>query len=306
MIKFIYLSLLTTIILLLFACQPNDDENQISVMVPFGSTQLAQLYLEADPFYDVDVVSGPDLLISAFSAQTHDVIIAPMNLGAKLYHNHTAYQCLAVIVWGNFYIVSHKEVFHNVEDLDGKTITMFGQNQTADIILSFIIEAYDIEITRVYVDSLMTAQAMLISDQADIILTAEPSLSVLSQSLDLISTLDLQEVYQDITQTSSYPQAGVFVHKRLSPALIETLSIDLKASIDGVNQDPESAALLAIQLGIDLEVNILVQAIYNSHLNYVSAQLAKDAIEDFFDIILSINPNLIGQMKPHESFYMTP
>ena len=284
------------------ACQKG-LEDHITMMVPYGSTQLAQLYLEADSDYDVDIISGPDLLVSAFSAQTHDVIIAPMNLGAKLYLDQPNYQCLAVIVWGNFYIVSHKESFDTFEDLDGKTVTMFGQNQTADILLSYLMDAYDIEIHTIYVDGLMTAQALLLSNQTDIILTAEPSLSLLSDQLDLISILDIQAVYQEVSGTTSYPQAGIFIHQRMTADQIDKLGRDFINSINLLNNHSEDAARLAQDLGFDLELNVLIEAIHRSNLAYMSAFEAKVSIEDYFDIIIATNPNLIGQIKPDSSFY---
>ncbi|MFU8793506.1 MAG: MqnA/MqnD/SBP family protein [Acholeplasmataceae bacterium] len=298
--------LLCLMMIFVSACQKDLEANQVTMMVPYGSTQLAQLYLENDDYYNVDIISGPDLLVSAFSAQTHDVIIAPMNLGAKLYLNQPNYLCLGVIVWGNFYIISHTQNFESFEDLDGKTITMFGQNQTADIILSYLMDAYDIHMTRTYVDGLMTAQAMLLSDQTDIILTAEPSLSVLTEALDLTSILDIQAAYQEISGTTSYPQAGIFVHHRLAKDAIIKLQNDFINSIRSLTDDPLEAARLAQDLGFDLELNVLVQAIERSHLSYVHAQDAKEAIEDYFDIIIQVNPNLIGPTKPDDGFYHQP
>jgi NitT/TauT family transport system substrate-binding protein len=296
------LSLCLSLIGILTACQ--SDTDKISMMVPFGSPQLATLYLENNKdHYDVDIVSGPDMLISAFSSLSHDVIIAPTNLGARLYQSGSPYQLLASIVWGNFYIVSLNVDLDSITDLNQKSITVFGQNQTSDIIIKYIIESLNLDVTIDYVDSVSTALGMLISNQSDIIMIAEPSLSVLRQTQSNLNIIDLQDVYQSITGTSSYPQAGVFVHKDLSKSKINRLKADLDASIALVNQNPELAGLLAETLKVGLSAQVIESAIPNSHLNYVSAQDSKSAIITYFELILSLNPNLIGGQLPDDGFY---
>jgi len=300
--KLFILGLLLTVIGLLSACGKETDK--ITMMVPFGSPQLAQLYLQNDQdHYNVDIVFGPDMLISAFSSLSHDVIIAPTNLGARLNQSGSPYQLLASIVWGNFYIVSQNVELNSITDLNQKTITVFGQNQTSDIIIRHIIGALNLSVTINYVDNVTTALSMLVSNQSDIIMIAEPNLSVLRQNQSQLHIIDLQEVYQTLTGTSSYPQAGVFINKTLSQSKINRLVKDLKQSIDQVNEQPAQAGILAELLDMGLSAQVVENAILNSHLNYMSAQDSKQAIIAYFELILSLNPNLIGGQLPDDGFY---
>jgi NitT/TauT family transport system substrate-binding protein len=283
-------------------CQ-NKPESLL-MMVPFGSPQLSQIYLQDDEYYQVDIVMGPDLLVSAFGSETHDVIFAPTNLGAQLYKNGSPYRLAAVVVWGNFYLASKHTQLNDISELSGKTIHAFGQNQTADIILRYLLEQNEVEAHIVYVDSVATAQGLLISDQADIILTAEPSLSILKQNVSDLKSLDLQAVYQLITGDASYPQAGVFVHERVNALSIEKLRFDLEASITKTNEALTSSAQRAIDLGMNIPLDALILAIPNSHLRYVRALDAKSAIDNYFQIILTLNPNLIGGQLPDDDFYI--
>lgn len=273
------------------------------MMVPFGSPQLSQLYLQASDRYEVDIVQGPDLLVSAFGSGSHDVIFAPTNLGARLIQEGSPYQLAAVVVWGNLYLASIEEEINDLMDLEGKTIHVFGQNQTSDVIIRFVLQQSGITSNLVYIDSVATAQGLLIAGEADIIMTAEPSLSVLMSNYPGLHTIDIQAAYQSLTGSTSYPQAGVFIKDDMGASSIERLLSDLEQSIETTLDDIDATAQLAVDLGMSLAVDVLIQAIPNSHLMYQNAMDSKSAIEGYFQLILDINPNLIGGQLPDDDFY---
>ena len=148
---------------------------KVSMMVPYGSPQMSQFYLQDnEDSYDVDIVIGADPLVAAFGSKSHDVIFAPINLGAKMFESKEEYALLGVITWGNYFLVSESEIVH-FSDLDQKSIIVFGRNQVSDILIQYLIEAYQIDVTIIYVDSLSTATAHALLHPQDIVLVAEPS-----------------------------------------------------------------------------------------------------------------------------------
>jgi len=102
-------------LLVLSGCKPSES---ISMIVPYGTPELSQLYMEDSKDYQVDIVQGADPLISAFGSVSHDVIFAPTHLGAKMYHSIGSYRLAASIIWGNYYLVSTEEL--SIEDLSGR------------------------------------------------------------------------------------------------------------------------------------------------------------------------------------------
>jgi NitT/TauT family transport system substrate-binding protein len=73
-------------------------------------------------------VTGPNLLVTAFTSKEADIIIAPINLGAKLYNSgNSSYKLDSVIGFLNTYIVSIDEPLTSLADLDGKTLAAFGE-----------------------------------------------------------------------------------------------------------------------------------------------------------------------------------
>lgn len=297
----------TFLILLVFVlvgCKPADFE-EVSVMVPFGSTQFALLHVENNTEdYNVDVVKGPAPLVAAFGAQSHDVIVAPVNLGAKMFQSNQDYILLAVIGWGSFYLISNSDI-SSIEDLANKEVVLFGQNSTPDILLRHLIaEKNVLNVDLTYVDSVTTAVASFISNPDSIVMIAEPALSNLkNRGFDNMSIINLQEVYGSIHETDSFPSAGVFVKANLDSRLIAKIAQDIEDSIENVNHDPSAAATLAVNLEMGLPYEVILAGIPTSNLRYVSAQDSKADVIQFFEILMEKNSALIGGMLPEESFY---
>lgn len=283
----------------LIACKTSSN---ITMMVPQGSPAMTILGLN-DDVYNIDIVNGPDVLIAAFGSGSHDAIIAPTNLGAKLYGAKDNYRLAASLVWGNYHLVSQSFDEPSFLDLDQKEIIVFGRNQTSDIILQFLINAHHINPVLTYVDSLQNAQAMYILEPHKIVMVAEPSLSTIKTLVQGTKSIDLQHVYQDITQASSYPQASLFVHKRLSNRDVETLCQDIKTSIEGINRYETSLIQKGVSLGIATHESVLRDAIEGSHLSFAYGLDVVLDIEAYFEIIIAMNPKLLGNTLPPRTFY---
>jgi len=290
----------------LFGCTA--EETVIySVIAPNGSPALAQMYLQNDSeHYAVDIVSGPDPLLAAFGSGSHDFIFAPTNLGAKLYTASQDYILVAAVTFGNYYLVTDSADTFDIDSLEGKDIVVFGQNQTSDIILRYILSENEVTSTYSYVADVATALSSFVADNTKIVMVAEPSLSVLLSSHPDLDVIDLQTEYEAITGSSSYPQAGVFAKATLDHDAINQFLTDLQNSIQQVNQNVADSATLGVELGYGFSYNVLVSAIPNSHLMYRSALDVRTSLEAYFSIIMDLNPVLIGNALPVDSFYYVP
>ena len=197
--KLLLLTSFLLVMLALVGCQP---KTQLRIIVPAGSPTLAQLYLqEESDKYQVDVVNGADPLVAAFTALTpsHDIIFAPTNLGAKLYQSGSNYVFAGTIVWGNYYFVSTGKSAFEISDLANQEVVVFGQNQTSDIIIKFLSQSLNVEMNITYVDSVANAAAIFMADKTKIVMVAEPSLSNIKAKVSTLQIMDLQTVYQSIT-----------------------------------------------------------------------------------------------------------
>ncbi len=295
--KKIWLSLLCVSLLsLVTGCK----KEAISMVVPYGGPQFAQLYMQDREDYDVTIVEGADPLVAAFGSASYDVIFAPTNLGAKLYDSKPDYQLIASISWGSYYLISDHSF--TLDDLDQSEIVTFGENQTPDAILKYILDENEIEATFDYKDSLNAVVASFILDTSKVYLLSEPAISILYDTY-VLNHIDLQAEYEKLTGYESYPQASVFAHKDLSDEKINQIKVDLESSIISLNENQEDAAALAISLGIDLSENVIMRAIPKFHIKYVDALDAKDDIIKYLELLQDFNPNFIGEELPDQSFY---
>lgn len=298
------LGILIALILFVTLNGCNSNSQPLTVMVPAGGPALSQVFMQADENrYSVDVVNGPDPLVAAFGSGSDDFIFAATNMGALMYNNGIEYKFIAAMSFGSFYLVTKQDTDFSISSLEGKDIIAFGQNSTPDVILQYILDENNITANIKYVDSVATATAEFIADNNKVILTAEPSLSVLASNVSGLDVIDMQSEYQKITGTSSYPQAGVFAKNTLSNSQIDRFLKDLKDSINKVNNDTDEAISKAIDLGYGFSQVVLESAIPNSNLIYKSAQDVRPELEQYFTIIMNMNVNLVGGHLPDDGFY---
>lgn len=289
-------------VLLFTALISCNKSEKFKIIVPAGAPALSQIYLQDSGKYDVDIVNGPDPLVAAFGSESHDFIFAPTNLGAKMYNNGIQYKFIAAVTFGNYYLASTIDDF-KIEDLQNKEIICFGKNATSDIVLNYVLDGNSIQADIIYVDSLDMANSELVIDNDKIILSAEPALSVLKTKVEGISTIDLQAEYAELSGTGSYPQSGVFAKASLEDETIDNFLDKLEASVEDVNQDAEGTASLAVELNYNFAYDVLVQAISQSNIDCEKADEVKSNLEFYFNIIIEMNPALVGGKLPDEGFY---
>jgi len=293
----------------------------LRILVPSGSPSLilAQSMVEASQAegmvqnirWDVEIVNGADPLVAAFTSNSHDIIFAPTNLGASMYNNNQHYQLAAVVVWGNNFILAREEEgISTISDLSGKKIIAYGRNSTPDIVLKTVLEANGMlsTVEIEYVMDVTTAGSHLLAGLNPIALGAEPSASKLESSVSL-TRIDLQNAWNEATQLDGIPQVGVFMRKDASNGLsvkFEAFLGVLEAEIQFLIEEPYRFAQLAVLADKSFEllgVQAIVRSVAHSNYRYQSALEAKVAVDGYFAVLLSGNPNLIGGGMPNDEFY---
>lgn len=302
--------LLSLLIITLSSCNNINSSSittqKVSIIAPDGTPALAlaNFYANSSSYEKFDIKSGSDPLIAAFTSKTYDIIIAPTNLGAKFYNTSKDYILYQTIVWGNLYLTSKAEI-KSFEDIKGKEITVFGKNSTPDIIFQTLLSEYDMkdDVTIKYVDDVTTANSLLMSNQAEIIISAQPSLTKLGLNSTLY-TIDLQEEWSKFASSSSYPQASIFFKKDLS-GKIDSVLQELTNSVNETLKDPTTSSKNAINMYQSFEAlgeEVLTKAIPHCHYGIDDNQ--KDAITYYFNKMNELNLSAqYGGVIPDEEFY---
>ena len=304
--KFIYIFVILFSMLLMVGCI-DDSSKKVSVIVPTGTPSLGIANVLNDKtLVDANIVSGSDPLIAAFTNASYDVVVAPVNLGAKLYNSNEnfSYILYKTIVWGNYYLVSNEEI-ETLENLEGKTVLVFGMNSTPDVVLRTLISAKNINVNLEYVDDVTTANSYLLSGKADIIVSAEPSLTKISANKNFY-ILDLQKQWQQLTGRYSLPQAGIFIKKNIKDEkYLKSVLDKMIESVQMASTKPNVLVANAINVDENLAKigeETLQKAIGNCNLRVEETD--KEAIEVYFSQVIKLGIGAtVGGKLPDEGFY---
>ena len=304
--KFIYIFVILFSMLLVVGCI-DDSSKKVSVIVPTGTPSLGIANVLNDKtLVDANIVSGSDPLIAAFTNASYDVVVAPVNLGAKLYNSNEnfSYILYKTIVWGNYYLVSNEEI-ETLENLEGKTVLVFGMNSTPDVVLRTLISAKNINVNLEYVDDVTTANSYLLSGKADIIVSAEPSLTKISANKNFY-ILDLQKQWQQLTGRYSLPQAGIFIKKNIKDEkYLKSVLDKMIESVQMASTKPNVLVANAINVDENLAKigeETLQKAIGNCNLRVEETD--KEAIEFYFSQVIKLGIGAtVGGKLPDEGFY---
>lgn len=288
--------------LLLFTCTACAEEYVVKASAPSGAPALALATLAVDAPENYTFVAA-ETISAEFANQNSDFIIAPVNAGAKLYAmGKSTYKLAAVVSWGNLFIASQKENF-TLEDLNGATVTLFGENTINAAVVNYALAQNGITPASVeYLASAANTQSLLLSDANAIVVTAEPALTAAKMKNDKITAYAVNDLYKTATGFDGYTQAALFVKAET----IETQPEAVKAFIKAVEEscakattDVEAVAAAAVTLEILPNQKVAVTAIPGCSIRYVSALEAREQIE----FTANIDLTQFGGAVPADDFY---
>lgn len=290
------------------------EKKDITILVPNGIPLIALGDLVDE--YQVETVVGPDLLTSGLIAKSHDLIIAPLNLGAKLYlNNSSTFKLAALITFGNTYLVSRKSSpLETIQDVEGEEILAYGRNAVPDIILRKALAFSNVNAQINYQNGIDEVIPLFVSNSDNpndyletapkYILAAEPYLSKLELDYQMeLNLLDLQEVLGD----NLIPQAAIFINPESEHYdLMDEVLDKIENNILSLNQDPKSYAKKITskhQYFKNLGAETIEHSIPRSNINYLVASENINLCEEFFQMLNNYNPNLLGGEIPDQDFY---
>lgn len=226
------LIIILTLALGLVACAPA-KEYTFSWLSPKGAPSVALIPSLKEAVDTVELVDGTDVISAALIQGDKDVIVAPLNLGAKLIQAGDAqYTLLAVVTWGNLYIV--KDV--TVPFSDKMDLAMFGSKAVPELVLNKVADTLDFTFTKVPFNAVADVKGQLVSKAYAMGLLAEPVATATiaaakAQGITLSVVADLQLAWKDKTGFDNYPQAAIFVKTSLNSAQIKQVKERVDAMV---------------------------------------------------------------------------
>ncbi len=309
-LKFIQVCFIVTLMLLFVGCSYNgsNEDKVYSLIVPDGTPAINLGGVFSESNVKATIVSGPSLLSSAFIKNEYDAIVAPVILGTKLYSlNKSNYRLARIITTGNNYLVSRSgEPITSIEDVSGKTVCAYGENNTPDFILKQALKSKNIDCIISYESSVNDVFTNgFLTNKYDYYLLAEPVISKIKVSLKLdIQVLNLEKV---VDVNNYYPQAGLFVKEgvntnnflKLAESNYSKMITDLNGYVDKLLSLDKEVYPTFSKLGKD----VLLQAVPNACLSYDSILKVQQEVITYFELLNKFNPQILGGTIPDELFF---
>lgn len=268
----------------LVACSQNKPQKPIKILSPSGAPALSLLSLYEDENVEIETVEGTDVLTAELSKKDseYDIIVAPTNLGTKIYSQAESFNLEAVLTWGNLYLVG----------VEGSTlendvpIAAFGEKAVPQLVFSHIFETDKLNVT--YYASVHEASQALLTGKAEVALLAQPIAQATiakakKQGKDLTVLTDLQELWQSETKSEEkgYPQASLFVKKDANVDYVLDILENTEISEAGLKDMVEKAGVE--KLGVP-SVDIAVNTYGAQNIRYKKASEVKGQIEEFLKL----------------------
>ncbi len=268
------------LVLMLTGCGKKSSE-PIQIMVPQGAPALAVLPLYGVENMSVRTVTGSDLLTSelAKSDSEYDIIIAPVNLGAKMIETKNSdYRLAAIVTWGNLYIVGTKEY------QSGDALAAFGENAVPQKIL--MEKGMDVNVT--YFASVQDVQAQLLSERFTAGLMAEPAATatIAKAKEKGLSFSVLHDLQESESGKNGYPQAAIFIKDGREAACEDALE-QVKLFLNDKREEAEMKAMMEEagmeNLGIP-NAEVALATWERQNLRYVKAENAQEELSAFLKL----------------------
>ena len=284
---------------ILFGCEKKDDK-KYKVIMPSGTPLIAFGNLLDDENFDIEVVNGSDPLQAAFISGDYDIIVAPFNLGAKLYMaGKSNYRLESIITTNNTYLIS-KEKYDSLDMLKDKTVLAYGAGSMPFVGVKALSDnnELNLQITQLNTGVADVAASFLAQkEKYDLYMMAEPNLTILKTKGDLY----VIDVANELNST--LVQACVFVNPESNVS--STVLNKIKDNIDYLNKKPSNYAKDVLNKN-DFFKNLgeenLANAIPNCNIVYKKASENKDIINSTYELLNKYVPTLLNGNTPNEEF----
>lgn len=282
-----------------------ENEKKYSIILPAGTPLIALGDLIDNPNFDFTIVNGQDPLLTAFTQNEYDLIIAPINLGAKLFISETSqYKMKAIITTNNTYLISKNEI-NSINDLSNKKVLAFGNGSAPALALSCALDINKIDCEVNYKNSAADVITMYTSlnDDNDYYLSAEPNITKIEDKTNKsINKLDVSEIIKE--EVPVLIQACLFVNPNSN--VDEKIISLIKENINTMNELPSEYAKKIInknEFFTGLGESVLTKCIPNSNIKYLDAIDNMENINKYFTFLNKYLNKVLGGKVPSEEFY---
>ena len=285
-----------------------------------GPTSLGLLFLmdkadkgETTNTYEFQMAVGADEILPQMVKGDLDIALVPANVASVLYHKtQGGVEVIDINTLGVLYMVSGEDSLTNFTDLKGKTIYLTGKGTTPDYVLQYLLTANGMsvdDVTLEYKSEATEVASVLAEDPTAIGLLPQPFVTAACMQNDALKVIfDLNEEWNKVQgENGSSMVTGVTVVRKEfleeHEDAVKSFMEDHKASVEAINADPVTAAVLAVEAQIVAKEPVAQKAIPGCNITYIDKDEMKQALSGYLDVLFHQDSLSIGGGLPESDFY---
>lgn len=296
---------------------PEDDGAKMNIGVMSGPTGMGMAKLikdneASDEKHAFELYSSPQDAMADLLSRELDLLCLPTNTAATLYNkNENLISVLAVNTLGSLYLLSDKNTeIKSVSDLEGKTIYTSVASSTTVPILNSILSKNNVNATiEVEVDH-DTLVSRIVKGEVSLAVLPEPKVTAAlvqnnTYSVDLNLSAEWDKVFENSLTMGCIVVRNEFL--KAHEGAVQRFLNEYKASIEYIanSENLDNAAQMIVDAGVIPKLPIAKKSLanLNGSIVYLDGREMKDALIEFYNVLLESMPQSIGAKLPGEDFY---
>lgn len=285
-----------------------------SLKGPTSLGLLAMMYEEgaADrDTYEFHMAVSSEELLPLMAKGELDIALFPANAAANLYAKTEGnISVIDVNTLGVLYLVTGDQTVKSIQDLEGRTVYLTGKGTTPEVSLCYLLQEYGVADCRLEFKSEPTeVVAALSAEPEGVGVLPQPFVTAaLAQNQALSVVEDFNKLWCATEGGAGGMVTGVTVVNRdfmdQFPEAVERFMNAHSESVSKVNDDPEQAAVWAVEAGIVAKEEIARQAIPSCNLVCIMGEPMQETLSAYLQVLAEFDGKLIGGELPGEDFYV--
>ncbi len=312
--RFLLRNIAFTVIIVLLASCANKSSNTIRIGILNGPSAVSFIQMiDQQPVIEgkkIEIImkNEPFQIQALMMQHKIDFAILPTVMAANLYNKGLDFRMVACPIWGTLYLLTNTNQC-KIEGLDGKTISVFGQSATPDILLRHALKQNNVN--NVKIDYSFTSNSEighgLLNKKVTFGVVSEPMVSVLlakDKSIKILQKLDCEE-YLYNTDKDIFVQTSFLVSDRFSEDNNNEVTQVCEAYSHSCNftyEQPDKTANLMVKHKISPDVSVAKLSLPLCNIRYVGAFAIEHEIAQYLNIFYQFNPQSIGGKLPDKNF----
>lgn len=293
----------------------NTPGQQVNVMVMTGPTGVgAAQMMTGNDTYNFSVVAANDEVAPALAKGEVDIACIATPVAANLYNKNGGITVLAVNTLGVLYIMEKGNTVTDVASLKGKTIYATGQGANPEFVIDHLLTQNGLDPDKDVTIEWMTAQevtAKMIQSTDGVCLLPVPAATALQiKDAGVREALNVSDEWDKISESPLVMGCVVARNAFMAehPELVEQFLTDYETSINFVKDEANlsQAAEMVAANGIAANAAIAAKAIPQCNLTFMDGEEMRGAIQSYYEVLFTANPNSIGGGNPDDDFYYVP